>query len=136
LSDEEISAVEHLILCTVKHSLTPDGAFVGEWAATEEMKKLLHRHAVTPPLLAASELREIFLDLDLEVLGASSSEYDEYAAQIRQEYIHYCWEDYSAGRKTVLKGFLACERLYFTDYFLKLYEVPARQNLQREIDSL
>lgn len=100
------------------------------------MKKLFGRHAVTPSLLTENCLMEILLDLDLAVLGASSSEYDEYAAQIRQEYIHYCWEDYRAGREAVLKRFLARERLYFTDYFFKLYEVQARQNLQREIHSL
>lgn len=136
MSDEDISAVEHLILCTIKHGLTPECTFVGGWADTPEMRRLFQHYAVAPALLAGSDLREIFLDLDLAILGASSSEYDEYTAQIRQEYIYYSGEDYRAGRKAVLKGFLARERLYFTDYFHQLYEIEARQNIQREIDSL
>lgn len=137
MSEEEISAIEHLILSTMNHSLTPDCAFVGGWADSAEMKQLFQRHAVTPALLLGGDLMEIFLDLDLAILGAASSEYDEYAAQIRKEYIiHYSWEDYRAGRKAVLRGFLTRQRLYFTDYFHRLYEIEARHNIQREIDSL
>jgi hypothetical protein len=118
-------------------NLTLDCAFVGWWAESAEMKQLFQRHAVIPALLLANDLMEIFLDLDLAILGASSSEYDEYAAQIRKEYIHYSWEDYRAGRKVaVLRGFLTRQRLYFMDYFHRLYEIEARQNIQREIDSL
>jgi len=86
--------------------------------------------------ILGSDSMEIFLDLDLAILGASSPEYDEYVAQIRKEYIHYSCEDYRAGRKAVLRGFLARQMLYFTDYFHQLYEIEARQNIQREIDSL
>ena len=120
----------------MNHSLTPDCAVVGGWAESAAMKQLFQRHAVTPALLLGSDLMEIFLDLDLAILGASSSEYDEYVAQIRKEYIYYSWEDYRAGRNAVLRGFLTRQRLYFTDYFHKLYEIEARQNIQREIDSL
>jgi len=136
LSGEEIIAVEHLILCTVKHGLEPGCTFVGEWADSEQMKELFQRHAGSPSASAANNLTEIFLDLDLAVLGTSPSEYDEYAVQIRQEYIHYCWEEYAAGRRAVLNGFLAREWLYFTDHFRQRYEMQARKNLQRELDNL
>ncbi|CAG8440059.1 13069_t:CDS:2, partial [Ambispora leptoticha] len=57
---------------------------------------------------------KLFLDLDLEVL-----KYDEYAKQIRQEYIHYSTKDFSIGRAKVLEKFLARDNLYFSRIFLE-----------------
>ena len=100
------------------------------------MRKLFQRHTVVRHSLASSDLRQVFLDLDLAILGAPSEEYDEYARQIRQEYCHYNWQDYRTGRKAVLKRLLARDRLYATDHFSQLYEYQARRNIEREIESL
>ena len=136
MSEEDICAIEHLILCTIRHSLVLECSFGDGWADNGDVKKLFERHAIAPISLVTSNLREIFLDLDLAILGTSSHEYDEYASKVRQEYCHYSSDEYRSGRKAVLKGFLARERLYFTDYFHQLYEVQARLNLERDIDSL
>jgi predicted metal-dependent HD superfamily phosphohydrolase len=136
LSDEDIIEVEHLILCTIKHTLTLELEFAGEWATDSQMMKLFERQAVRPSSTGNTDLTEIFLDFDLGILGAPQEDYDEYAAQIRREYSYYSGEEYRRGRKAVLEKFLDRKRLYFTDYFYELYESQARQNIQREIDSL
>ncbi|CAG8434109.1 4729_t:CDS:2 [Ambispora gerdemannii] len=79
---------------------------------------------------------KLFLDLDLEVLSWEPDEYDKYAKQIRQEYIHYSTEDFSIGRAKVLEKFLARDNLYLSRVFLEERggcEMDARNNLIREI---
>ncbi|KAF9051109.1 hypothetical protein BDZ89DRAFT_525121 [Hymenopellis radicata] len=47
-----------------------------------------------------------FLDFDLEVLSRNRVLYEQYANEIREEYIHYSPEQYCAGRIQVLQKFL------------------------------
>ena len=75
------------------------------------------------------------LDMDLSVLGASWSEYQQYAQAIRQEYAYVLDADYRVGRISVLKGLLAHPTLYLTDYYERL-EKQARENIQHEIKIL
>jgi predicted metal-dependent HD superfamily phosphohydrolase len=77
-----------------------------------------------------------FLDFDLEVLSRNWEDYSTYAKQIRQEYICYNDEEYRSGRARVLRNFLARERIYFSKPFYEASETVARDNLQREIESL
>ena len=72
------------------------------------------------------------LDMDLSILGASWSEYQQYAQAVRQEYTHISKVDYRVGRVEVLKGLLAHPTLYLTDYYGRL-EKQARENIKREI---
>ena len=76
------------------------------------------------------------LDMDLSILGASWSEYQQYAQAIRQEYAHVLNADYCNGRIAVLKGLLAHPTLYLTDYYHSQLENQARQNIEREIKVL
>lgn len=78
----------------------------------------------------------IFLDLDLAILGQSSEIYADYAHKIRQEYAIYPDEMYKAGRKKVLHHFLQQHRIFKTDLFSDLYEKNARQNLATELDHI
>ena len=75
----------------------------------------------------------LLLDLDLMILGSTNEEYSTYAEKIRQEYKFVPLFLYKKKRKEVLQKFLATERIYLTDYFLKNFEEKARENIQHEI---
>lgn len=79
---------------------------------------------------------QIFLDLDLAILGAESNKYQKYAQAIRQEYSYLGDRDYQQGRQKVLTNFLSRERIYFTHNFYQQLESTARKNLQMEINYL
>ena len=81
-------------------------------------------------------LVDIFLDLDLSILGAAEDEYGDYARHIRKEYEQYSWEEYCRGRMEVLELFLGRKRLFFSDYFHEKYEEYAKENIIREIRTL
>ena len=81
---------------------------------------------------------ELFLDFDLEILSATSGEYQVYAENIRKEY-HFV-QDYSAKRTQVMEGFLKRVNLYFTKDFANSLneegierEKAARTNISNEI---
>ena len=76
------------------------------------------------------------LDMDLSILGASWSEYKQYAKDVRQEYAHVLNADYCAGRIEVLEGLLAHPTLYLTDDYHSRLEQQARNNIKREITLL
>ncbi len=78
----------------------------------------------------------LFTDADLSILGKGPATYQQYCTDIRKEYSVYPDFMYKPGRKKVVEHFLQMERIYKTDYFFQLYEVPARANLQMELVSL
>ncbi|MEM9054827.1 MAG: hypothetical protein AAGB16_05830, partial [Pseudomonadota bacterium] len=79
---------------------------------------------------------ELFLDIDLSVLGAREDVFDVYEKNIRKEYAFVPELLYRRARGGILQGFLARERLYFSDLFQARWETPARANLKRSIDKL
>lgn len=79
---------------------------------------------------------ELIADIDLSILGAPESEYDRYAARIRQEYSFAGEADFRAGRAKVLRGFLERRRIFGTSRLRARFETPARANLTRELESL
>ena len=79
---------------------------------------------------------QILLDADLAILGASISDYDRYARAIREEYAWVPEQDYRAGRRRVLEGFLERERLFYTPPLFERLETPARANLRWEVEGL
>lgn len=130
-------SVKYLILCTIKHVLQPILPSGSEYAGDNDIITLFRELPTTSRAVVENmHLTELFLDLDLSILGATEEEYDAYARQIREEYSHYPWEAYSKGRRAVMEGFLKRERLYFTPHFHNKLEAAARNNIQREIDSL
>ncbi|CDW71990.1 UNKNOWN [Stylonychia lemnae] len=78
----------------------------------------------------------VFLDADLSVLGWETSDYNEYAERIWQEYSFYGWEPYCKGRAAVLNKMLEKESLYFTKEIRDSLEGKARQNIREEIARL
>jgi predicted metal-dependent HD superfamily phosphohydrolase len=79
---------------------------------------------------------DLFTDADTGILGKSRATYNEYAAQIRQEYLVYPDSLYNPGRQKVLQQFLNTAAIFKTDYFFNLYELQARDNIKQEIESL
>jgi predicted metal-dependent HD superfamily phosphohydrolase len=87
------------------------------------------RHAVAPATVDA----QIIVDVDLSILGQCDSVFDEYERNIRKEYAWVPDDQFRAGRKSVLEGFLKRASIYSTEYFKNKYEVRARKNLERSI---
>ncbi len=79
---------------------------------------------------------QLLVDADLAVLGSDAVDYDRYAQAIREEYAWVPEDEYRAGRKKVLEGFLERDRLYYTESLFEAHEAVARANLRREIESL
>ncbi|XP_072027129.1 uncharacterized protein [Amphiura filiformis] len=77
-----------------------------------------------------------FLDFDMQVLGWPDADYDRYAEQIRQEYIHIPHQQYCIGRSKVLSTFLQTTNIFATKDLRDKYEVQARSNIKREIERL
>ncbi len=75
-----------------------------------------------------------FLDCDMAILGAESDAFDAYDAGIADEYRgHVPGFLFRLNRKRFLKGLLARERIYLSDWFHQRYDAAARANLRRAI---
>jgi predicted metal-dependent HD superfamily phosphohydrolase len=79
---------------------------------------------------------QLLVDIDLAILGSEPARFEESNAQIRKEYAHVPDDEFRQGRMRVLRGFLDRPRLYTTGHFHSTLEAPARENLQRELQSL
>lgn len=79
---------------------------------------------------------QVFLDLDLAILGAPPETYQLYTQAIRAEYHWVPKFFYRRARKQILQGFLARPQLYFTPDLSATREGQARLNLAAEIASL
>jgi predicted metal-dependent HD superfamily phosphohydrolase len=83
-----------------------------------------------------SEDLNLFLDLDLSILGSEEQVYRSYAQAIRKEYWWAPGSLYNEGRKKVLVSFLERESIYLTREMANMLEEQARRNIRREIESL
>jgi predicted metal-dependent HD superfamily phosphohydrolase len=104
-------------------------------AVTDETARLIELtagHEVAPGDRDAM----VLVDADLSILGATAADYDRYAADIRAEYGHVPDGDFRVGRRRVLEGFLARERIFLTETGHGWWDAAARSNLEREIDRL
>lgn len=87
-------------------------------------------------LLSTDSDTNYFTDADLSVLGQDWETYSNYYKNVRKEYAIYPNIIYNAGRKKVLKHFLAMDKIYKTDYFYQEFEQKAKENLERELGLL
>lgn len=78
----------------------------------------------------------LLLDLDLAILGAEPSVYEEYTKQVRKEYGWVPGIMYRRGRRYVLQQFLDAEHIYRLNEFRNALEEKARENLLYEIEQL
>lgn len=78
----------------------------------------------------------VLVDIDLGILGADATRFEEYEIQIREEYSWVPDFLYRKTRRKILQGFLNRERIYGTDFFQVEYEARARENISRSLARL
>ncbi|MEM6768966.1 MAG: hypothetical protein AAF597_00150 [Bacteroidota bacterium] len=78
----------------------------------------------------------LLIDLDLAVLARPAEGYADYAKSVRKEFWKYPNFLYKPGRRKALLHFLEQPRIYHTSYFHDKWELAARQNIARELESL
>jgi predicted metal-dependent HD superfamily phosphohydrolase len=105
-------------------------ALIDKVAAYIEATQHGHKVEIKDPDLA------LLLDLDLSTLAAAPDAYRAYASAIRREYAHVPDAFYRGGRRQILEGFLARQRIYHTERLFTLWEARARANMSEEIAGL
>ena len=76
----------------------------------------------------------LFLDCDMAILGAEPAVFDAYDRGIAAEYRgHVPGWLFKVNRRRFLKGLLARERIFLSDFFHQRYDASARNNLRRAI---
>ena len=78
----------------------------------------------------------VLVDIDLSILGADATRFDEYEVQVREEYSWVPGPLYRAGRRKILQEFANRESIYSTEYFRLNYEAQARSNIARSLARL
>lgn len=79
---------------------------------------------------------DLFLDLDMAVLGKNQSAYTQYASLIRQEYDFVPVNVYCEKRAEILESFLKLQSVYRTSIMKAELEERSHSNLSGEIDRL
>jgi pantetheine-phosphate adenylyltransferase len=90
------------------------------------------RHEVEKP--CSDRSLQLFLDIDLSILGADECRFMDYDKAIKAEYGWVPKLIYGPKRKKVLKGFLDRPFIFQTPEFRERYEEQARKNLKRIVD--
>ncbi|MFQ6171659.1 hypothetical protein ACK8HX_08640 [Oryzobacter sp. R7] len=85
---------------------------------------------------ARDAARTVLHDADLWILAAPVARFDEYCAQVREEYAHVPVVAYAKGRGEVLRPFLVRDHVYRTRHAREAWEGMARENLARELTRL
>jgi len=78
----------------------------------------------------------LFLDLDLLILGSKRRDYEQYCINIRKEYRMIPDFIYRRRRKKLLLHYLSLSTLYKTPYFIEKYEEQTKENLMISIREL
>ena len=100
-----------------------------------EVQRRLEQAPAAEPIDRVTLYRvlEWLVDIDLAILGAKPQRFDEYDAQVRQEYRWVPALLYHFRRKAVLRGFLDRQPLYATAALRDRLEDQARANLKRRL---
>lgn len=106
----------------------PNGFIPIIQAMVLESKHSEHKHC--------TEETNIFIDIDLSILGQTPEVFAEYEKQIRQEYAWVPYVEYYTARINVLKKFLARPIIYKSMEMRAKYEQQARDNIKNSIDTL
>ncbi|OGT59770.1 MAG: hypothetical protein A3E01_04245 [Gammaproteobacteria bacterium RIFCSPHIGHO2_12_FULL_63_22] len=78
---------------------------------------------------------QLLVDVDLSILGAAPARFDDYEAQVREEYAWVPGWVFRRKRREILAQFLSRETLFNTEAFRNGFEAQARSNLQRSISA-
>lgn len=84
-------------------------------------------------LVSTSWLCDLFLDIDLSILGQDPVIYQEYTQQVQQEYSWVPQEIYNVKRIEILNRIMSWKSIYRSTHFGMKYEVQAKINLSTEI---
>ncbi|SDZ56400.1 Predicted metal-dependent phosphohydrolase, HD superfamily [Variovorax sp. YR266] len=76
---------------------------------------------------------ELLIDIDLSILGAERTRFDEYERQVHAEYAFVPDEVRLPRRRAILQRFLDRQAIYATPRMHAQLEAQARANLQRSI---
>lgn len=102
-----------------------------------ELIELTARHGMMQPEEFAGDTAEdtrLFLDCDMAILGAEPAAFDAYDRGIASEYRgHVPGWLFRTNRRRFLKGLLARERIFLSDFFHARYDLQARSNLRRAV---
>ena len=106
-----------------------------------QMVRLLVRATATHELPESADLPagyepadiEVFLDADMAILAAKPARYRRYLRGVYSEYSHFDDEAFRTGRTSFLHSILERERIFLSKQARKLWEEPARANLQAEL---
>lgn len=90
------------------------------------------RHDATP----VKRDEQVLVDIDLAILGADSARFDEYEAQVREEYAWVPGILFRGTRRKILEGFVSRPSIYTTPHFRDRLEKKARENLARAMANL
>ncbi|MCH2223159.1 MAG: hypothetical protein MK066_00220 [Crocinitomicaceae bacterium] len=126
------------------------GSSKNETASAELMKQLFINQGITHPIIIAAAkiitdtqkhkskdpLSQLFLDMDLSILGADEKAYETYSKQVRQEFICTPQTLYNIGRKRFIRETLERPSIFYTKYFIDNYEEQAIENLKNELNTL
>jgi len=82
-----------------------------------------------------SIVSQLVADADLSIFAASPARFDQYEAQVREEYRHIPERTFRLARAKILRAFSRRDRIYVTPAFAHL-EPVARANLAQSIASL
>lgn len=104
-------------------------------ARIEKLILLTARHGALAPGEVDDEAA-LFLDCDMAILGAPAERFDAYDAAIAREYRgHVPAVLYRVRRRAFLKGLLARERIFLSDFFHARLDAQARANLRRALSA-
>lgn len=102
----------------------------------------IDKNSISQLILATSNhtsddpLTQLFLDMDLSILGSSTKIYTQYCEAIRKEYKKISLLLYRKGRKRFLKQILRRMHIFNTEQYHACYEQQARINILEEIKNL
>ncbi|MBW4459515.1 MAG: hypothetical protein KME47_04635 [Nodosilinea sp. WJT8-NPBG4] len=75
----------------------------------------------------------LVVDIDLAILGAGIDRFEQYDAQIRQEYAWVPEDVFRQKRAEILQSFLDRPSIYTSDFFRERLELQAQRNLHRSL---
>lgn len=111
-------------------------ALSGLGIGTEALARIASHIEATQRHVATTRDARLVADVDLAILGARQPDFDRFETHIQAEYAHVPPALFRAGRRRILEGFLARERIYQTPEIRELLERSARSNLERRIAEL
>lgn len=77
----------------------------------------------------SSPLSELFLDIDLSILGASISDFKTYEYNVRLEYSWVPEKEFVRERKKIIAKLAKRKRIFKTQFFFDALEKQAKKNL-------